>query len=119
MSTRRCCAAIACMVSFALIAPTNAVAAEALERVFVGTPNQLTLPPDVRGEPGPPEMRPQVGQCKALNEQTICEQLDGVSSGAPTTRSPSLDDDRALEAKAAELGVGLSKSRTDSAKTQP
>jgi hypothetical protein len=107
------------MVSFGLIAPPNAVAAEALERVFVGEPTQLTLPPDIRDEPGPPATQPQLGRCKAPSEQTLCEQLDGVPPGAPATRSPTFDDERAGDAKSAELGAGLAKSRADSAKTQP
>lgn len=117
MSIRGLCAAFACLVSFALIAPTRAVAAEALERVFVGEPTQLTLPPDIRDEPVLPDTQTREGQCKAPSEQPTCEQLNGVSSGAPAARS--LDDERALEAKSAELGAAVAKSRTDSAKTQP
>ena len=117
MST--CAAAFACVVSFALIAPPNARAGEALERVFVGTPTQLTLPPDFRDEL-PRDNEGDAGQaCKAPGEQDASEQLDDACSPeASVSRSPA-HDDKAPEAKSAELGRALANSGTDTGKSNP
>ena len=119
MSLRRnSVAAFACILSFALIAPPSAFAAEELERVFVGTPTQLTLPPDFRDE-AQPGTGPQAGQeCRAPSEQDTSEQLGAAcSSAAPVTRSS--DDDPSPEAKSLELGNTLAKSGTDTGKSVP
>jgi hypothetical protein len=103
------------MMSLALSAPPSALAADELERVFVGTPTQLTLPPDFRDEP-PSDHGASVEQCKAPTEQDTSERLDeACSSGTSASRSP--DDASSPEAKSLESA--LAKSGTDTGKPVP
>jgi hypothetical protein len=115
---RHCAAIIACTLPFALISPPASVAAEELERVFVGVPTQLTLPPDFRDEPVQPDAGLRAGQeCTAPGEQDAREQLGACSSATPVTRSP--DDEPSSKAKSLELGSTLAKSGTDTGKSVP
>jgi hypothetical protein len=118
---RRCAAIVACTLPFASISPPSAVAAEELERLFVGTPTQLTLPPGFRDEPAQPDTGLPAGQeCKAPGEQDTREQLDGTcSSETPVIRSSPYDGEPSPEVRPAERGAALAKSGMDSAKTQP
>ena len=122
MSTyRRCAAAFVCTLPFSFIAQPNAVAAEQLQRVFTGEPNQLTLPPDFPTETKRPDSDdPAAQDCNARDEQNARGQPEGLcSSEASDARSPSFDDEVAPNAKEAELRAPGSRSGRDSAKSQP
>lgn len=110
---RRHVAAFTCSLSFALVAPPSAVGAEDLERVFVGVPNQLTLPPDFRDE-AVPNARSQAGlECKAATEHDTLAQLDGACTSEARVRPSPRNDEPSPDAKSADLGNALAKGGTD------
>ena len=120
---RRRVAAFTCAVSVALIAPPCAIAAEDLERVFIGEPTQLTLPPDPGDGPVIPHSdagSPRGLECDGPSQQDATKQLDGACSpGASVSRSRADDDESLPEAKSPDLGSTLAKTGTDAGKPVP